>query len=161
MTIITDNSPLSALAEIGHLEVLRELFGIVIVPETVARESTHPRAPMLLRSFMQNPPSWIQIVADPILLPETAALDPDESAAISLAWIRLPDVLLIVDDLPARHLSAALGIKHIGTAGLLLNAAQRGLIDFELSMAKLQATRFRLGSRIVDELRARFGAGRS
>ena len=153
MMVVADNSPLSALAEIGHLEVLRELFGMVIVPETVALESMHPRAPVPLRSFMENPPSWMQIVADPILLPETSALDPGESAAISLAWIRLPDVLLIVDDLPARHLSAALGIKHIGTAGLLLNAAQRGLIEFEASMAKLQATRFRLGSRIVDELR--------
>ena len=153
MTAITDNSPLSALAEIGHLGVLRELFGMVIVPETVARESKHPRAPVPLRSFMLNPPSWLQIVADPMLLPETATLDPGESAAISLAWIRLPDVLLIVDDLPARHLSAALGIRHIGTAGLLLLAAQRGLIDFESSMAKLQATRFRLATRIVEELR--------
>ena len=92
-------------------------------------------------------------MADPILLPETAALDPGESAAISLAWIRLPDVLLIVDDLPARHLSAALGIRHTGTAGLLLVAAQRGLIDFESSMAMLQATRLRLATRIVEELR--------
>ena len=153
MTVIADNSPLSALAEIGLLNVLYELFGIVTVPETVARESTHPHAPEALRSFMQNPPSWIHIVPDPMLLPETAALDPGESAAISLAWNSLPSVLLIVDDLPARHLSAVLGIHHTGTAGLLLTAAQRGLVDFELSMTKLQATRFRLATRIVDELR--------
>jgi predicted nucleic acid-binding protein len=92
-------------------------------------------------------------VPDPALLPETAALDPGESAAISLAWNKLPDVLLIVDDLAARQLSAALGIQHTGTAGLLLTAALRGLVDFELAMSSLQATRFRLATRIVDELR--------
>lgn len=153
MTVIADNSPLSALAEIGLHNVLHELFGIVTVPETVASESTHLRAPEALRSFMQKPPAWIHKVPDPTLLPETIALDPGESAAISLAWNCLPDVLLIVDDLAARHLSAALGIRHTGTAGLLLTAAQRGLVDFELAITKLQATRFRLASRIVDELR--------
>ncbi len=154
MTVVSDNSPLSALAETGQHHLLQSLYGQIIVPQAVVRESLHLRAPAALRTFMMNPPSWLQIVPDPPLLPETAALDPGESAAISLAWRCRDDVLLIVDDLAARHLCVALGIKHAGTAGVLLNAALRGLVDFETAITKLQATRFRLTNKVVEELRS-------
>ncbi len=155
MTVISDNSPLSALAEMGQIDLLHALYGQVTVPDAVLRESLHSGAPEPLRSFMLNPPPWIQFVPDPPLLPETAALDPGEAAAISLAWGCRADALLIVDDLAARHLCVALGIQHAGTAGLLLNAALRGLVNFDVAIARLQDTRFRLSNKVVEELRSR------
>lgn len=60
--------------------------------------------------------------------------------------------------LSARQLCVALGIQHSGTAGLLLNAALRGLVDFDVAIAKLQGTRFRLANKVVEELRSRLRA---
>ena len=48
MIIISDTSPLSALAEIGELELLRRLYGKVVIPDAVRREATHPHAPTRL-----------------------------------------------------------------------------------------------------------------
>jgi predicted nucleic acid-binding protein len=155
MTVISDNSPLSALAETGLLNLLQALYGQIIVPQTVLRESLHPGAPPALRAFTSHPPTWVQIVPDHPLLPETTSLDAGEAAAISLAWLSRANVLLIVDDLAARHLCTALGIQHAGTAGVLLSAALRGLVDFDTAINKLQSTRFRLSNKVVEELRSR------
>lgn len=38
MTVICDNSALSALAEVELLDLLPRLFGFVIIPEAVRRE---------------------------------------------------------------------------------------------------------------------------
>jgi hypothetical protein len=43
--VISDNSALSALAEAGLTDLLPRLFGTVVIPEAVHRESSHPRAP--------------------------------------------------------------------------------------------------------------------
>jgi predicted nucleic acid-binding protein len=158
MTVISDNSPLSALAETGHLDLLPALYGYITVPQAVERESLHIGAPAALRAFMAHPPAWLQIVPNPPLLPETASLDAGEAAAISLAWSNRADALLIVDDLAARQLCVALGIRHAGTAGVLLNASLRKMVDFDTAITKLQATRFRLANKVVEELRTRLGA---
>ena len=46
--IISDNSALSALAEIGYVDLLPGLFGRITIPEAVQRECSHPGAPALL-----------------------------------------------------------------------------------------------------------------
>lgn len=155
MTVISDNSPLSALAETGLIDLLYALYGQITVPQAVMRESLHPGAPAALRAFMAQPPGWVQVVPDPPLLPETASLDAGEASAISLAWLSRANAFLIVDDLAARHLCTALGIQHAGTAGVMLNAARRGLVDFDTAINKLQSTRFRLSNKVVEELRSR------
>lgn len=44
MIVISDNSVLSCLAEIGELDLLRVLYGKVTVTETIRREAIHPGA---------------------------------------------------------------------------------------------------------------------
>ena len=155
MTVISDNSPLSVLAEIGLLDVLGQLYGAVMIPMTVHREASHPKAPEALRRWMAEPPAWLNIVPDPMLLPETASLDAGEAAAISLAWQHRQSVLVIVDDKAARKLCEALALQYTGAAGVLAAAARLGLIDFEAALQSLQATSFRLGTSVVEDLRRR------
>jgi predicted nucleic acid-binding protein len=63
--IVSDNSALSCLAQIGHLELLRELFGTVVITTTIQREGLHPRAPEALRALFTSPPEWLRIIQDP------------------------------------------------------------------------------------------------
>ncbi len=66
MIVISDNSVLSCLAEIGELELLRVLYGGVIITETIRREATHPGAPKELRTLISAMPDWILVIPDEI-----------------------------------------------------------------------------------------------
>lgn len=156
MIVISDNSPLSALAEAGLIELLPRLYHQVVIPRAVALEASHVRCPLALQHLLAARPSWLEIVPDPSLLPETLSLDPGESAAISLAWASRPDVQLIVDDLPARKICESLGLSFTGTAGVLFEAAKRGFCDFEDSIRRLQATPFRITNAVIEQLRKKF-----
>jgi predicted nucleic acid-binding protein len=155
MIIVSDASPLSALAEIGELDCLRQLYVQVVIPETVRRECSHARTPAVLVRMLAAGDPLFQVVPDPVLLPETASVDPGEAAAISLAWQNRDNATLIIDDLDGRHLCDALGIRKTGTAGVLLAAANAGLIDFDQAMTRLQSTTFRVSAAVITELRRR------
>jgi hypothetical protein len=94
--VISDTSPLSVLAEIGELELLRRLYGQVVIPESVRLECIHPAAPQVLAAMIADSDPLFQVVPDPVLLPETAVVDPGEAAAISLAWHHRSPVMCLL-----------------------------------------------------------------
>ncbi len=155
MIIISDTSPLSVLAEIGELDILRKLYGRVVIPVAIWQECLHPHSPPGLAAAFQAADSFFDIVPDPALLPEAVSVDPGEAAAISLAWLHRSEATLIIDDRDGRQLCDALGLRKTGTAGVIFEAAQAGEADFDAVMTKLRATRFRIAPPVVDELRAR------
>lgn len=156
MIVIADNSPLSALAEIGYIEVLKQLYGRIVITESVAREALHPSAPEALRTWIESQPDWLERVPDPAdILLETSSLGAGEASAISLGWNHRTKSLLILDDRAARRLANAMGLRITGVGGILLAAARLGLLDFEASLERLQRTSFHLGDAIVDDLRKR------
>ena len=156
MIIISDTSPLSALADIGELDLLRRLYGRVVIPEAVRRECLHPHSPPAVAAAIGAEDSYFEVMADPVLLPEVSSVDPGEAAAISLAWQYRETATLIIDDRDGRSLCDALGLRKTGTAGVIFEAAMSGLVDFDTVMAKLQATTFRLSPAVVSDLRARW-----
>ena len=118
--VVSNSSPIIALAELHHLEFLFELFGEIAVPPAVIGE-TMSAAPL---------PQWIHEIEltqplGPHIL--SAGLGPGESEAISLALETNPQ-WLILDDRPARRLAITLGIPVIGTLGILLAAKRKGLL---------------------------------
>lgn len=149
MIIISDSSPLSALAQMGELDLLRILYGRVVIPETVLRECNHSRSPAGLVELLGRSDCFIEVVPDPPLLAETRDVDPGEAAAISLAWACRDEATLIIDDRDGRKVSESLGLRITGTAGVLLAAANSGLIDFEDAVIRLQATGFRIHPDVV------------
>jgi len=156
--VVSDNSVLSCLAEIGELDLLRRLYGKVTVTETILREAMDTGAPEDLRRFFSATPDWIAVVPDEIpYLEETGALDGGEASAITLAWRHRENCLLIMDERRGRKVASALGLPITGTAGLLADAAAAGWIDFEDAFLRLSQTGFRLSAEIVEALRAAHG----
>jgi len=152
--IISDNSVLSSLAEIGELDLLRRLYGKITITEAVRREAADPGAPESLRRLVSAIPDWISVVPDAIpCLEEAAALDPGEASAITLAWQKRDTSLLIIDEKRGRKVASALGLRITGTAGLLTDASAAGLIDFDDAFLRLSQTGFRLSTQIVQTLR--------
>jgi len=118
--VVSNSSPLIALDQLGHLDLMRRLFREVKVPAAVVREVS----PQL------NLPSWV--VEQPLTQPLAprvlaASLGPGESEAICLA-IEQSATQLILDDLPARRLATVLGQPVVGTIGILVAAKQGSLL---------------------------------
>ena len=137
--VVSNSSPLIGLAQIGRLDLLRQLYVTVIVPPAVVREAT-PSIPVR--------PTWL--VAQPLARPLDprvlrASLDPGEREAISLALERNAE-WLVLDDRPARRVAEALGLPVIGAVGVLVQAKRRGLLPLvRPSLDALLATGFYAG----------------
>lgn len=93
-----------------------------------------------------NPlPPFLQSVPVPMRLPETASLDEGESAAISLAWQHRADTLVLIDERAGRAIASALGLPI------------RGLLEFDLTMAQLEHTGFRIAAPLLQKARQQLG----
>jgi uncharacterized protein len=127
--IVADSSPLIGLARIGQLEILRKLVQRVLMPPAVRDEITlhSPEAP---GAAAIRAATWIEVEApDPLQVEPLAILvDRGEAEAIALAQ-RLPNSTLLLDDARARRVAERLGIRRIGTVGLLRQAKKAGLIS--------------------------------
>jgi predicted nucleic acid-binding protein len=156
MTLVfCDNSCLSALAEMGLLEVLPRIVGPVRIPASVAAEGRHPGAPEALRQVMADPPDWLVMVPDPEgFLEETDALGAGEAAAITLAWRDREGSRLVLDERRGRAVAKALGLRVTGLLAILVEAAVAGEMEFEDALSRLRATGFRLSQRLMDDARA-------
>ncbi len=70
---------------------------------------------------------------------------------IALA-LELSDVLLILDDKKARRVAQQMGMKVIGTVGMLLRAKRQGIIaEVKPLFIKLTEVNFRLSQGIIQE----------
>ena len=127
--IISDSSPLIALGSIDQLSVLFQLFEQVVIPKIVADEclvdKTRPGAFAISQAidgaFIQIHPPF---PANNNELFEV--LDEGEAAAITLANSLCAS--LLIDEKLGRHVAKQLGVKIIGTIGILLLAKQKNLI---------------------------------
>jgi len=152
--VVSDNSVLSCLSELGELDLLHRLYGRITITESIRCEAMHPGAPAALRALFLDSPEWIVVVPDQSpYLEETEALDAGEASAITLAWQYRDGCLLILDERRGRKVASALGLQITGTAGLLADAAAAGLIDFEDAFLRLSQTGFRLDAQVVEQLR--------
>ncbi|NES71291.1 MAG: DUF3368 domain-containing protein [Okeania sp. SIO2D1] len=115
--IIADSTCLIGLERIGKIDLLPQMFSQVIIPPEVKKEFGIYFSWLIVKST-QN----IGMVNSLKLV-----VDDGEAEAITLAYEL--GYRLIVDDKQARNTAKRLGIKIIGTVGVLVNAKQLGLLD--------------------------------
>ena len=152
MIVVSDTSSLSNLFIIGRLDLLREIFGRVIIPNAVAAEleviSLHQH------EILEE--EWISVVkiSDKDLFNTILEkLDAGEAEAITLS-IELSSDFLLIDELAGRLEARERGIRIIGVAGILVEAKRLGLIDLVKPEIEklLTVARFRLSSQLVAEI---------
>ena len=80
-----------------------------------------------------------------------SGLDEGETAAVALAKYLDADMLLI-DERDGFRVAQRKGLRVTGTLGLLDLAAERGLVDFELAIKKLEHTTTRRPAALLDIL---------
>jgi predicted nucleic acid-binding protein len=139
--VIADAGPLIGLSRVGHLQLLADLFGEVVITPVVAEELGLPpsQAPQdfpglagLLDAVGQG---WIRVrslppdgLADQPLNP---GVDAGEASSIALAlhWRREQRaVLLLMDDRIGRAEARRQALPVTGTAAVVALAQEQGLI---------------------------------
>jgi predicted nucleic acid-binding protein len=139
--VIADAGPLIALARIGHLDLLRQLFGAVTLTSVVAAEIGLDRwgeiasaragaaaiAEALRAGWLTVPDPGLELGYEPL----NPGVDPGERSSIALA-LQLQaagrSVLLIVDDRCGRAEARSQGLAILGTAAVLVLAKEQSLI---------------------------------
>jgi predicted nucleic acid-binding protein len=152
MIVVADTTPVNYLILIGEIDVLAKLYGRVVVPQAVYEELTNPHAPASVRTWIERPPDWLEILS-PTTVSDTALmkLDAGERDAIALAEELSADQL-IVDELLGRREAERRGLSVIGTIGVLREAAEEGLLDLPTSIERLRQTSFHISPAILASL---------
>jgi len=155
MIVVSDTTPLIGLASIGRLELLRELFEEVYIPQAVFDETvTHGREESKAKQEVSHA-NWIHVVkikdrlAVNLLLDE---MDLGEVETIVLASEMNADWVLM-DEKKGRRKLAQLDIPKIGTLGILLKAKQLRLISLvKPEIEELQKSGFSISSSVVEQV---------
>ncbi|MUG94651.1 DUF3368 domain-containing protein [Scytonema sp. UIC 10036] len=129
MIVVSDTTPLSELAKVGHLLLLKDVSRRIIIPTEVYNELIAADNPLITAVPLEN---WIEVrqVIDTqkvVTLRATKKIGLGECAAITLAE-EIGATRILVDDLAARREALARGLSVIGTVGILIIAKQQGLI---------------------------------
>lgn len=154
MTVVSDTSPLRYLIVLGQPDILRGIFGRILLPPAVEWELLHPHAPLSVRQWMWSRPLWVEIKR--LTLPPdrdlAVQLDAGESEAIRLA-LEINADLILIDERRGRYMAERRGLQVVGLLGVLREAYRTGLIDNPLTL--LSELRF-YGFRVSRLLKERF-----
>lgn len=130
MIVISDASPVISLSSVGCLEILRLLYGGVIMPEAVWSEITEAGKGKSA-SFEVGHFDWLEIrsVNNRALVKvlETG-LDLGEAEAIALA-IESNAELLLIDERKGRSVANHMNLDIVGVLGALAEAKQKNIIS--------------------------------
>ena len=128
LIVISDSSPIRALADIDCLEVVAKLYGDVYIPPAVLDELENPRSELLPLSIRFLPFIHVESPKNPKSVRDLcAALDAGESEAIVLA-IEMGADALLMDEKAGRAEAKRRGLTVTGVLGVLVNAKLNGII---------------------------------
>lgn len=136
--IVINASPLIALGQMQIFDVVSQLPFEFICPPQIEAEIIAGYAKGLPVSF----PNWVNVVslAAPLSLLSVATLDEGEAAVIQLALEQEIEIVCI-DDLKGRRAAVAVGLKIVGSLGLLGRAKTLGLISAARPFIELAQTK--------------------
>lgn len=136
--LVSDTSPLLALARLNFLAVLGQLFSSVCVTQTVIAEClAKPESIDSLRIQEALADGRLIIVNDPVVRSSLKHLDVGEKSALEYA-IR-ESATILIDERAGRLAAKAHHLNVIGTLGILLLAKRRGV--FPLIKSKIYELR--------------------
>ncbi len=147
MTTVTNSTPLIVLAKINRLDLLKDYFGEIYIPEEVYDEVVR-RGGNLAGSCEVASCTWIKV--EPVknrMAVETLSLTLDKGEAEAIVLSKEKESLLIIDDGAGRKTAELLGVKITGTIGILLLASKDGKLILKKTMDELKSVGFRLSEK--------------
>jgi predicted nucleic acid-binding protein len=147
MRLVTNTSPLIALAKLGMLSLLGEE---VVIPGAVFAELTEST-----KEYADELGAWcrdkVLEVRDRQAVGYLALiLDRGEAEVIALAE-ELKTPIVLIDDIKARRIAKLRGLNVVGTLGILLDAKDKGLIrELKPFLDELMNKKIRLSTELYN-----------
>lgn len=163
MIVVSNTSPITSLAAIGHFELLRELFGQVHIAQAVWHELNHGGRRHPGSHEVENA-AWVdrhEVENRMLVTILRRDLDRGEAETLALA-VELKADLVLLDEQEGRHAASRLGLHSLGVLGLLLQAKRLQKIEEIRSYldALRQQAGFYLGDRLYCDVLEQAGEGR-
>lgn len=164
MLSVSDTSPLSNLAKIGYLFLIREQFGSVVVPGAVWAELMRLPAGLARAAIWDGRVAgWIVVRA---VLDRGLAgvlrerLDAGEAETIALA-VELGAGSVLMDERLGRRRALEFGLTVQGVLGILLRAKRDGRVEAVRPLLGdlCRVARFRISAELRGEVLAAAGEG--
>jgi len=131
MITVSNTSPVSNLAMIGRLDLMRAIYGKVLIPVAVRDELgalRHEAASSTIREAESN--GWLETVSVPnagLALALREELDAGEAEAIALAVERKARIVL--DELDGRLVARRVGLSVRGVLWVLRQGKEMGVLS--------------------------------
>ena len=150
--VVSNNSPLVGLFWLDRLYLLRDLYTEVWIPRKVEAEFLE-KDRVARCEALENAP-WIKTVdvTDPQLAATYVRLHEGEAETLVLAD-ECDARLVLLDDKIGRQVAEESGFKVKGTAGILLEAKQKGLIEsVKPLLMRLRDNKMHLGESLITNI---------
>jgi len=159
--VLSDASPLIALALIDRLNLLHSLFGEVLITEVVKREvlvgGDKPGETAIAAAIEAG---WIRVIADQWLERQFPDLDEGEASTLRTAMHIGVPCLVLIDERAGRAAARESGIPLSGTVGLIVQARKRGFIpSARAAFEQLLERDFRVAPEMIREALVQVGEG--
>ena len=153
--IIADAGSLIAIAKTNHLQLLRQMFNQVWIPDSVEKECLAKPGQDADRITIAIKDGWLVVKTAPkFQLPVPNALGAGELDSIQLALQSPETSLLIVDDRLARRQALACDLSIIGTVRLLDIAEKQGIISSAEQLIKNMSEQgYRISPTLLQQIR--------
>lgn len=128
--VVVNTTPLIALSHVGHLSVLRELYGEIVIPEAVYRELS-VKIDSVCKKAVDSNLDWIKVKKIQNQMAKAmykTQLHEGEVEVMILSKEIEADVV-IIDDANAKKHAKYLELPVTGTLGVLIKAKKEGFID--------------------------------
>jgi len=140
LTVVSNSSSLIYLAKVGRLNLIKDVYGRVLISEAVFHEVvTQGKALGIAEAPIVEEEVGQRIFKEGIrpeidskygFLDENERIGPGERQALKLCK-QLNADFFIVDDKEARRAARILKVKTLGTCGILIQARRQGLVSCE------------------------------
>ena len=152
--VIVNSTPIIALSSIDSLNLLRKIYGTVIIPEAVKAEISF-KSKSKAHYQLNKSSDWIQIreITNEFHKQMFKTQLHDGEVEVMILGQELNADLLVIDDFVAREHAKYLGFKVIGTIGILISAKSKGFIhQIKPLMDKLIINGIYISNRLYSEI---------
>lgn len=125
--VVSNTTPIISLLKIDKLDLLRKIYGAIIIPREVFLEIEKGKSKVYYNDLSLKKWIHIQEIQDTNALHYFIELDAGEAETIVLAKEIEAD-LVIIDEILGRRFTKHAGLKVTGTLGVLIKAKESGYI---------------------------------
>jgi len=159
MIVVSDSTILIGLVKIGKLDLLKEIFFKVYIPEEVFKEVVE-RGKEKPGSKVIKEAAWIEVkpVKDKIQVNFLLGSLEKGEAEVLVLGRELETDLILLDEEKARKSAVIAGFEIMGLLGLFVLAKNLGLIDEVRPLVdELMIKKFRISDKIIETILKKAG----